>query len=635
MFGATARCAQWCAPRAGRAAGQHPTSLYSPNRVLDFPGSAVRRPTIARSGTLPVAGAAAVAAVPASSLRPEPAYKSALERLSQAGSRPSSAGVATAAAVAPMPNAASERLQALLQSVRASAAAARPATAATTDHDLPPRLPLAPTAQQQQVYSTSSVDSRHAAEKALQERLKQRIEQAKADIRSQLSPMFRLSDALLGAADPLAAASVLDAALVGVENGIGRGSSSGGAVCSSAMTPQLQHARVSQLGTDSVAAGSGIPSATQHRASEDVDSLVLSARAAVSKAQRTIANLSSPPKQAPAGNSAAAAGAAPAPYMQLTVTANRWPPPGQQQLAAGNSGGGELAPTSDLEGRLAELRAQSEALIREEAERLISGLNGVFADFLSSMQQHRLVVRLVAPGGSNSSSSSGMQPHLEQATGGADADVLVDVHDSIQQQEQQPTTSLQEAAANSSNDSMQQQEQRRQQMSTGNFDFCRLGQPAAASVVQDDPLRQQALGFEGFGSPIKLARSVHASPAKTHASSMLPGFASPAQHAPPAGMTGSAAVASPRARPLFAASSPAASAHYFTTRSRAGSSATSPAASTASGSSGLLRTVASGRRTTARRDLDATVASIKRLAAEVALRQPLGGGPAHAAGSRR
>jgi hypothetical protein len=174
---------------------------------------------------------------------------------------------------------------------------------------------------------------------------------------------------------------------------------------------------------------------------EDVDSLVLSARAAVSKAHATIADLASPPKLAPSTvqsgpqgaqaaadlrqGSAGVCGLAgqpceppPPPQQQQQGHAEPslqqhpqppqpQPPPQQQQLGGALVGTIPLAlavaplppaDAPDLEGRIAQLRQRSELVIRSECDKLIAAMHSMYDDFLLSVQQHGLLVRVSVVG---------------------------------------------------------------------------------------------------------------------------------------------------------------------------------------------------------------------------------------------
>ena len=451
-----------------------------------------------RSGTQPLK----------TTLQPEPAYKSALERLSQA-SRPST--VATSVGAASLT---SDRLQRLLDDIRAGSSSSRrpgatPAAAALASRAgsgsvaqpqlrLQPRSlasaraslhaasppPAAPAAAVPQRPSTrppaiarapapapaaltprdAAADGsrRAAADQALEQRLRERIERAKVEIKAQLSPMFKLSDVLLGVHDPQQAADALDKALgssltgfdflaerlgsarvdgIGAVGGaIGAGAGSAAAVGTKQLSgmadtaepqrldwlrlpdaqPALLLADVQQGNSHhSVSSGQAAPAAagapfgstgSRHgpasaqpgaaaagaggsRSGEDADSLVFSARAAVSKAELAIASLASPPRSvhslphihqqqqdwqvvATTAVEPAAAASGPGlaagfpPCAQLTVTADSWQVPavlGQRQQEVAATIGDMLSdlPAADLEGRIAQLRLRSEAVIRQ------------------------------------------------------------------------------------------------------------------------------------------------------------------------------------------------------------------------------------------------------------------------------
>ncbi|KAL4419879.1 hypothetical protein ABPG75_006977 [Micractinium tetrahymenae] len=201
---------------------------------------------------------------------------------------------------------------------------------------------------------------------ALQDRLRERIEIAKAQIRQQLSPMFRLSEALLGAEqDPQRAADALDAATGVSANGFellarrpgsrggsaGAGGGGGGGTAAGAKRQQqgfelgeaggrpgsaaakegrqpregveaMQHHSTALAARGSTAAASAILGST-----EEVDSLVANARAAAARAQ---------------------------------VDARAW---------------------------VEQLRQRSEDLIRSECERLVESMHLLFDGMLDGLQQ--------------------------------------------------------------------------------------------------------------------------------------------------------------------------------------------------------------------------------------------------------
>lgn len=240
-------------------------------------------------------------------------------------------------------------------------------------------------------------------------------------MRQQLSPMFRLSDALLGAGqDPGRAAQALDAATglaasgfeqlaarPGSRGGGGSGAASsqpagkrvaGPAAGPAALLPQsgssmqqregqppgIQDQRQAQQEQQTLPdAWHGAGAAELHPAfaagassAEEVDSLVANARAAAARAQSAIAGLTSPPRlhAATASGAAGAMGgtptssSAPRPAAPLPQAQQRrdQPPAAELQLAAhGGSGSSQLAlPAGDAQAMLALLREQSEALIR-------------------------------------------------------------------------------------------------------------------------------------------------------------------------------------------------------------------------------------------------------------------------------
>ena len=135
-------------------------------------------------------------------LSPEPAYKSVLGRLAQGLGERGGEGGGPPQRAAPRP----------LSSVAAALAPSEGAAA------VPPRTSAdgaaaatAPAAPQQQAQRAQQRRP-PGPDPLLQLQLRERIEQAKAEIKQQLSPVFRVSQALLSAEGPEAAAAALDAA---------------------------------------------------------------------------------------------------------------------------------------------------------------------------------------------------------------------------------------------------------------------------------------------------------------------------------------------------------------------------------------------------------------------------------------
>ena len=213
-------------------------------------------------------------------------------------------------------------------------------------------------------------------------------------MRAQLSPMFRLSDALLGAeGDPARAAAALDAATgvaangfeqlaarPGSRSGVGAGSTaataqpgstallhgpSGGSMQPAPeprvqlLTPpppaaEQQQQQQQQPSLPQLQAEAALPAVPTSSGLEEMDSLVANARAAAERAQSAIAGLASPPRHAGSGTSAFSAGA-------LEPAAQG----SELQLAASAQAGGlQLAVPADAEALVAHLRRQSEELIR-------------------------------------------------------------------------------------------------------------------------------------------------------------------------------------------------------------------------------------------------------------------------------
>lgn len=240
-------------------------------------------------------------------------------------------------------------------------------------------------------------------------------------MRQQLSPMFRLSDALLGAGqDAGRAAQALDAATGLAASGFEQlaarpGSRGGGSAAASSKPPAVGPAQQQQLAPPAQLE-MPLPTQQQHQqhqqrgntqqhgqqpseeqqapdawegdgatdlhpafaagasSADEVDSLVANARAAAARAQSAIAGLTSPPRlhTAAAGgapgsttptSSSAPRSAAPLPHAQQR---RGQPPTAELQLAThGGVGSGQLAmPAGDAAVMVARLREQSEALIR-------------------------------------------------------------------------------------------------------------------------------------------------------------------------------------------------------------------------------------------------------------------------------
>ena len=239
-------------------------------------------------------------------------------------------------------------------------------------------------------------------------------------MRQQLSPMFRLSDALLGAGqDAGKAAQALDAATglaaSGFEQLAARPGSRGGGSAAASSKPAAVGPAQQQLASP---AQLEMPLPTQQQqqqhqqrgntqqhgqqpseeqqapvawedggapdlhpafaagasSADEVDSLVANARAAAARAQSAIAGLTSPPRlhtaaaggapgsTTPSGSSAPRS-SAPLPHAQQQ---RGQPPTAELQLAAhGGVGSGQLAmPAGDAAVMVGRLQEQSEALIR-------------------------------------------------------------------------------------------------------------------------------------------------------------------------------------------------------------------------------------------------------------------------------
>ncbi|GAB4815955.1 hypothetical protein N2152v2_003001 [Parachlorella kessleri] len=495
-------------------------------RVLEFASAPRPQPRDSSASAYQQGLQPSQAGLPARVLSPEPAYASVLGRLtelSQGAHSPSAERDAEASRLLPSDTAREQLANVPL---------------VTNSHDL--EQPLQPNSRQGQLEAGQSamlqpptlppspaaaLQRKPLPDLGLQLQLKQRIEQAKAEIKQQLSPLFRVSQALLTGEDPAAAADTLDQ--VATAECAGQGSAFPllpGPTLSSLPGSPAAPRRLAVAGAaaddgslvDGRTAGnswqisSGLASLSfagdSHSAvrdnplyegqpveaargspvaADDVDSLVLSARAAVSKAHATIADLASPPHP-PRGTAprAAAAREAPGkaepaqavqgsgattedgalrePYRQSSIPAGTnssigkseqrpdhsseegfqptrqqqaWPCAEQSQqhepraLAEGAPVAAHsqalvpahsLAAAPDLEGRIVQLRQRSEDVIRGECDKLIARMHAMFDEFLLSVQQHGLLVRVsVGPGGAAGVATPSMDNNSPTTWGGA------------------------------------------------------------------------------------------------------------------------------------------------------------------------------------------------------------------------